>query len=265
MLISTTQHKRTITAWMLTLTIHALILLALLWWRYQLPVPVVKEEELGMEVNLGVDENGFGDQQTLASDAPADQQDLSTASPNNSVNFPTTDQDAPAISIAKVPINQRLSANVAQRNAASNLVKPKYILSGALGKGGNNAMGDESGASEGNTQGAGDRGVAGGVSGSKNYTGSPGQGAGGVEPELEGRAIIAYPAPEAFFREGGKVVFRITVNRDGIITNKQIVSCDNPELRSIALQKIARVRFNKSADAPVEQFGKITFAFTLRE
>jgi outer membrane biosynthesis protein TonB len=265
MLISTTQHKRTITAWMLTLTIHALILLALLWWRYQLPVPVVKEEELGMEVNLGVDENGFGDQQTLASDAPADQQDLSTASPNNSVNFPTTDQDAPAISIAKVPINQRLSANVTQRNAASNLVKPKYILSGALGKGGNNAMGDESGASEGNTQGAGDRGVAGGVSGSKNYTGSPGQGAGGVKPELEGRAIIAFPAPEAFFREGGKVVFRITVNRDGIITNKQIVSCDNPELRTIALQKIARVRFNKSADAPVEQFGKITFAFTLRE
>ena len=265
MLISTTQHKRTISAWVLTLIIHALILFVLLWWRYQLPTPVLKEEELGMEVNLGVDENGFGDQQTLASEAPANQQDLSTASPNNSIDFPTTDQDAPAISTTKVPVNQRLSANSAQRNAANNLVKPKYILSGALGKGGNNTMGDESGASEGNTQGAGDRGVAGGLSGSKNYTGSPGQGAGGVKPELEGRAIVAYPAPEAFFRESGKVVFRITVNREGVITNKQIVSCDNPELRSIALQKIARVRFNKSADAPVEQFGKITFAFTLRE
>ena len=265
MLISTTQYKRTISAWMITLIIHALLICILLWWRYQLPSPELKEEELGMEVNLGVDENGLGDQQSLASEAPANQKDLSTASPNNSVDFPTTDQDAPAITTSKVPVNQHLSANATQRNAVRNLVKPKYILTGAIGKGGNNAMGDESGASEGNTQGAGDRGVSGGVAGSKNYTGSPGQGSGGVKPELEGRAIIAYPAPEAFFRESGKVVFRITVNREGIITNKQIVSCDNPELRSIALQKIARVRFNKSADAPVEQFGKITFAFTLRE
>ena len=59
MLISTTQHKRTISAWMITLIIHALLICILLWWRYQLPSPELKEEELGMEVNLGVDENVF--------------------------------------------------------------------------------------------------------------------------------------------------------------------------------------------------------------
>jgi hypothetical protein len=101
MLISTTQYKRTISAWMITLIIHALLICILLWWRYQLPSPELKEEELGMEVNLGVDENGLGDQQSLASEAPANQQDLSTASPNNSVDFPTTDQDAPAITTAR--------------------------------------------------------------------------------------------------------------------------------------------------------------------
>ena len=57
MLISTTQYKRTISAWMITLIIHALLICILLWWRYQLPSPELKEEELGMEVNLGIDEN----------------------------------------------------------------------------------------------------------------------------------------------------------------------------------------------------------------
>ena len=127
MLISTTQYKRTISAWMITLIIHALLICILLWWRYQLPSPELKEEELGMVANLGIDENGLGDQQSLASEAPANQQDLSTASPNNSVDFPTTDQDAPAITTSKVPVNQHLSANATQRNAARNLVKPKYI------------------------------------------------------------------------------------------------------------------------------------------
>jgi hypothetical protein len=54
------------------------------------------------------------------------------------------------------------------------------------------------------------------------------------------------------------------VNRNGVITNKQVVSASNGELRNIALRKIEKVKFNKSEDAPEEQFGNITFVFKTR-
>jgi outer membrane biosynthesis protein TonB len=142
--------------------------------------------------------------------------------------------------------------------------KPRYVFSGSAGRGGNRAAANMPGTNEGNTHGNGDRGVPGGTPGAANYTGIPGRG-NGISHTLSGRSIVAFPPPDADFREGGKVVIRITVNREGAIVNKTVKSATNAEIRAIALRKVDKVKFNKSENAPEEQFGDITFVFKTRE
>jgi TonB family protein len=77
--------------------------------------------------------------------------------------------------------------------------------------------------------------------------------------------MVAFPPKEAQFRSGGTVIVRVTVARDGSITNKNIKRSNNTELNSIALRKVQQVRFNASETAPEEQFGDITFVFKTRQ
>ena len=141
--------------------------------------------------------------------------------------------------------------------------KARYVYGGATGTGGNGATTDAKGGSEGNTTGNSDRGVPGGTPGATNYEGTPGGGS-GISHDISGRNIVAFPPRDAEFKEGGQVTVRITVNRQGIITDRRIVSSSNSQLREIALKKISSIRFNKSDTAPEEQFGNITFVFKTR-
>jgi TonB family protein len=104
-------------------------------------------------------------------------------------------------------------------------------------------------------------GVPGGTPGASNYTGVPGGGGTSIGHSISGRNIVSRPDPKAEFREGGKVVIRVTVNRDGAIIDSRIVSAANATIRALALKKLQSVRFNKSPTAPAEQFGNITFNF----
>ncbi|MEO6833755.1 MAG: energy transducer TonB, partial [Chitinophagaceae bacterium] len=230
-------------------------------------------------VNLGTSPDGSGTDQPMNTDDPASvavnfsgggsrasntAADVERSIDNSGVDIPnqTTNknrQQQNSQTDTRKNGNNQASSNKPQQQ------KPLYVYHGSNGKGGNSASANVAGTSEGNTHGTGDRGVPGGTPGSSNYEGSPGNGTGGISAQLSGRNIIAFPPNEARFREGGKVVVRVTVNRDGEIVNKQIVSSSNTELSPIALKKLNVVRFNKSETAPAEQFGKITFVFKTRQ
>lgn len=260
---------------------HILLLLLFLLIKYSSPVASQPVQELGMEVNLGTVEEGSGEDQPMNTEDPAAAHPTNVYKAAAATNDAPTrevlqsdDNDAPAISnTAKTRkqarnIRQTQSTKAAQQeprqaNTNSASQKPKYVYSGGTGKGGNSSTANSPGQNEGNGTGPGDKGVPGGTPGASNYTGVPGSG-NGISHTLSRRSIIAFPPPEAEFREGGKVVIRITVNRNGAITNKQVVSASNGELRTIALKKIEKVKFNKSEDAPEEQFGNITFVFKTR-
>jgi len=262
----------------ITLGLHALLLLVLILWRYTLPAAAVSLPDMGMEVNLGTSADGSGTDQPLNIEDPAP----SVSDSRNNAGSQTAandfessnDDDAPSVASAPTrrpttnPANQderRRSVPATSNAPASNKPqaarRPTYVYEGATGQGGNGANANVAGTSEGNTTGSGDRGVPYGTPGAGNYSGTPGSGTGGIAFNLSGRNIIAYPAREAKFRQGGKVTVRVTVNRAGEIVNKQVVSSSNSELSPIALQKLAQVRFNHSETAPAEQFGTITFVF----
>lgn len=264
-----------------TIGVHILLFLLFLLVTYSSPVTEAPIQEMGMEVNLGTDENGSGTDQPMVADDPAPVRSASAsrsaaAQRNDAAKILRSNRDdAPSIKETNTsPGRNREHTEARNRNAATQQnttnanAKPtqtaRYVYAGGNGRGGNSAAQNAPGTSEGNTTGNGDRGVPGGTPGATNYTGSPGNGNGGISHTLSGRSIIAFPPPDADFKEGGRVVIRVTVNKSGSIVNKQIISASNGELRGIALRKVDKIKFNKSDDAPQEQFGNITFVFKTR-
>lgn len=271
-----------------TVGVHVLLLLLFMLWKYNTPANAAPVQELGMEVNLGTSADGLGDDQPMDMDDPApevaannhhsaaseaaeerdversDEADAPDVAPPVRPITPTRarPQQQPAQQPARRPANTPQQANT--RTTTPQQQRPRFVFEGSSGRGGNGAQSNAGGGNEGNTFGDGDRGVPNGTPGASNYTGSPGTGTGGISFSLGGRSIVSYPPKEAEFREGGKVVVRITVNREGVIVNKQIISATNAELRPIALSKLQRVKFNRSEQAPAEQFGNITFIFKTR-
>jgi len=266
-------------AW--TISVHAALLLLFFLWRYTLPV-VVTPPEMGMEVNLGTSDNGSGTDQPMAIDQPAPdeataaRQTAARQSQETKDMLQGNDNDAPAINTSAATKNKsrnntetdnnkhKASEQVASNDHVQRQQRPKFVYTGGTGRGGNGAMQNMAGTSEGNTTGNGDRGVPNGTPGASNYVGSPGNGNGGISHTLTNRNIVAFPGRDASFKEQGRVVIRVTVNRNGEVVDKRIISASSAELRTLALRKVEKVRFNKSDTAPEEQFGNITFVFKTR-
>lgn len=266
-------------AW--TVGVHIVLLLLFLLIHYSLPAAAPPVEEMGMEVNLGTDADGSGTDQPMATGDPAP--DRASARYHAAAQqiteardmAQTDDPDAPEVRPTQ-PNNASVRNNNTQtttavhnrnnQQASSNNTQqqhPRYVYNGATGNGGNGAVTDHPGTSEGNTTGNGDRGVPGGTPGATNYTGSPGNGTGGISHTISGRTIS--PAQfSAEFHEGGRVVVQVKVDRDGNILDKRIKSSPSSELSRIALQKLSQARFSKNANAAPEQFGTVTIVFKAR-
>lgn len=254
----------------LTVGVHILLLLLCLFIGYTLPASPAITDEMGMEVNLGNSDDGSGDNQAFSTEHPAYQPEESSKSKpqdasESTPDLTTDENDADAPSLKAKPVKAKVQAAKPDNQHKTTVQqKPKILFPAQNGNGGNGAQINQAGGSEGNGTGNGDKGVAGGTPGAANYAGIPGTGTGGIAHSFNDRSMIAKPKPDAEFREGGKVVVRVTVNRDGQVINKSIKSAATPELGKIALKKIEEVRFSKSEQAPPEQFGDITFVFKTR-
>lgn len=279
----TFEQQKNTKALSITIVTHMLLLLFFLLFKYTMPA-TLPVEELGMEVNLGTSENGYGtDQPEMKGDpaAPEAAVAINRQPEAQSASFrevhTTADEDAPALSARKEihsrnkeHTNEMLKKNrqvtrqnpvapsEATRKAAE---KPKFIYPGANGTGGNSASRDKAGDNEGIGSGNGDMGVPGGTPGASNYAGTPGSG--NMSYSLNNRKLVSRPDPRASYREGGIVKINVTVNRDGDIVRYTVASATNATIREIAVQKLKKVKFNRAPDAKPEEFGSITFNFSI--
>lgn len=247
-----------------TITTHALILLLFFLFKYTIPATQVTEVGGGLEVNLGTSDNGSGTDQPMSKNAPSEYKAtvvyksvaVKSSVPENIIR--SAEAEAPVINNTSKK-NGHEDATEKGRSQPS----PRYTYQGETGKGGNSAQQDMAGKGEGNTTGPGDRGVPGGTPGAENYTGTPGNGTGGIGHTLSGRHI--YPDKfEAEFHEGGKVVIRVTVDKNGNIVNKRVKTSSSPALTRLAMEKLATARFSKSEGTEPQQFGDVTFFFKTR-
>jgi outer membrane biosynthesis protein TonB len=257
------QHIRS-KALLWTIGIHLLLLLLFFLFHYTLPITPANTDN-GLEVNLGTSADGSGADQPMKQGAPREfksaviyHQQKSSGAMLAPVTQ-STPEDAPAINESRRKHEQQMAAD----GASHPQPRPQYLYPGSTGSGGNNAPQNAPGTSEGNTTGNGDRGVPGGTPGAANYSGTPGSGTGGVSHTLINRQISP-DRFEATFHEGGKVVIRVSVDRDGNIVSKILKSSSNPELTRIAMDKLSKAHFSKSESSDPQQFGDVTIIFKTR-
>ncbi len=249
-----------------TIGIHALLLLLFFLWRYTIPA-VTTEIGNGLEVNLGSSENGSGNDQPMSKEDPSSYS-ASVVYKNSEVKSPLPKEmmhsDATDAPVVTDPNKKDVKGQPGTKPTPEPKPVPKSVYGGDNnGKGGNGAKDNKPGTSEGITHGSGDQGVNGGTPGASNYTGVPGSGGGGTYHTLTGRDITPKKL-EAEFREGGKVVISVTVDRDGNIVSKFVKSSSNPELTRIAMDKISKAKFSKSTGSAPQQFGDVTIVFKAR-
>ncbi|HDY69025.1 MAG TPA: TonB family protein [Candidatus Scalindua sp.] len=95
-----------------------------------------------------------------------------------------------------------------------------------------------------------------------------GLGGGGIDFSLAGRNPVSLPKPDYNVQEEGKVVVKIRVNREGIVTyaeaGAQGTNTLNKELLEAARKAALKARFNPSTDAASTQRGTITYHFLLQ-
>lgn len=265
----TLEQKNNTLALSISIGLHLLLLLLFLVIKYTAPVfePI---EEYGMEVNLGTSEDGFGFEQPEWLDDPAPLDDMDASPSPNQENLTQTFTD-PSGEVAvpehvntqradRTPNTQTTSPNTNNQQARPQ--EPRYTYQGGTGTGGNAGIENLEGGSEGNTVGAGDRGVPGGTPGAENYEGTPGSGGGNanVRHNFRSRSFVQKPSPEAKFNTGGTVKIFVTINSNGDII-KSTIEAPNAELRRIAQEKLKGVKFNKVDAGRAEEVGYIYFDF----
>lgn len=261
----TLEQKNNTVAWSITIGLHVLLILLFFFIKYSVPYQP-HLEELGMEVNLGTSEDGYGFEQPEWIGDPADLEDnisSSTSTGEDEVRPSYTSPDGVDVLPTRPQPTERSNQttrrdNTQSTNVAATPQNPRYTYQNRTGEGGNTGSSNVEGGSEGNTTGTGDRGVPDGTVGAENYEGSPGRG--NVRHNLRGRNMVSKPNDQASFNQGGTVKIIITVDNNGRILPGYIIEAPNAQLRRLAEEKLKSVKFNAVQPGPPEA-GIIYFDF----
>lgn len=284
-----TENKENAKAWSYTALTCGMLLIIFFFVRWSLPQVPEAPMELGLEVNLGNSDQGFGTDQPFlpGQPAPSDQQAYTppkqTASHvEPSKDFITDDRDPDAPAIAKPPVADPNATRVPERdvvknrpvqnpqpvnNPAPQQPKPKAVFKGVegTGTGGNEADSYRKGGNEGIAGGTGDQGRPGGNPDSDNYTGG-GTGSGvTISRGLQGRRMVGLPSFEDSFNQNAKVAMDIKVDASGKVIDATYQprgsTTSDPGYKEIARRKALQIKFNGTDG---ESVGTIIFNFKVR-
>jgi TonB family protein len=283
---------------MVSLGVHTIIILLMLYWTLSTPIPPYPEggggEGSGLEVNLGTSDMGYGAVQPeeinipkeepvqpkqTASGAPEkiltqdfDEEDAIEASPKKETKktkpAPTT---TPTV---KKPVQTETTEKPAEKKVNLNpnaFYKPRTTNHGVAG--GTGDQGKPNGSATAPTytgQGKGGNGGSGAGGGTGGGVGTGvGRGTGpGYSFNLDGRSLLSLPKPEYTNQVEGDVVVEVTVDVNGkvIAANpgyKGSTTLDE-NLLQLAKKAALNARFDRKADAPAVQKGTITYKFRLQ-
>ena len=253
--------KNQIAGVLVTLAVHALVVLLLVALRLHAPA---LEEESGIPVTLGnvaqaqghTESYQFTEVSSMKSDVP-NIQNAPQPQPQPQVDEPlVTQPDEPTVEIPSAEKIEAKKRAEAERMAAERAAQQ---MASAFGKG--FEMGSKGDATEQPVEGT--QGSETGVSSAEKV----GIGALGTF-DLNGRSISGegLPVPVNTVQEEGRVVVTITVSPEGKVIATSInlrTNTSNPQLRKAAEDAARRARFNK-IDALENQTGTITYYFKLR-
>ena len=245
-----------------TVGYHGLLFLILFFIIIKTPIPPYPEVGggSGLEVNFGNSETGIGDNQSEEL-IPISTQDVSNGSTDNYITQDNKDDNT-----FTSQTNKTQTATVIKINDP--VIDPSKLYK------------KKNATSQGIAGGSGNQGKENGDVNSSNYTGDGGSGGGtghgngtgvgdgdgpGTSVNLKDRKTLYLPKPTYNSDEQGKVVVTITVDKTGKVT-KAIAGAKGTTITDKTLWKQSelaayKAKFNKNAEAAIEQKGTITYHF----
>jgi outer membrane biosynthesis protein TonB len=253
----------------ITIGVHIMLLLACAYL-FSVKPPNPPLPDYGVEVNFGIDTEGYGDIQGVGP-ATETATDVANAEAINSTEAPqdaspeqvnsTADADnlnTTTNSESPLAVKESNTASKPKETGSGNAeknVKPSLEYSGNPANGGNN-NGNKAGT-------VGDMGNPNGDLSSLNYEGNPGKSGKGASLQISGWKWDDAPKKADPFDETGKIVFQIKVDRDGNIADiKVIEKTVSPNVVQFYKNQVEELTFTKTrdnADAAEFSTGKITF------
>lgn len=276
-------------AMLYTAIVCGLFLIIAIFYTWPLQVPPVATMQDLIDVNLGNEEEGYGDVQPLVPGDPApDNQSVQSAvaavRPSETPSQPIAADEgndetaAPVVKAEKPKATAKVENKVTAEKPAKNInpspvvnpnpAPPKSkvpVYKGGTGTGGNGANEDNGYRNQGYKPGG--TGDAGSPDGKPDaYGNSPGGKSGvSVIRGLSGRRPISFPSMTDNFNENAKVYVDIKVDASGKVTSASIAkgtTTSNASLRNIAVEKARQLKFPAS-DNSIEN-GTILFNFVLK-
>ncbi len=284
--------RKVSTSAFITIVLHALILLFLIWSVLTPPDPPYTDSAGGVTVNFGTDAEGSGDEQPMtltpiqanftppAASAPSQPasaneedvatQDLEDAPVIEKTETPKKKTDKPSpVKPTTTPKTNSNTAPAENKPVAPPAPKPDDNALFHKGAGGNpnNSKGDGTGSK------AGDQGEPQGDNSKSYLHGEGGNGSGPGKGDLrggvslKGRKSSSLPPPK-FCNAKGNVIIDITVDRNGSVVDAKYhrdgstitdrCSIDN------AIIAAKRSKFNADENADEYQYGSINYVFTVQ-
>jgi len=286
------RNRKNVTAGVLTILVHALLLLILLFTILHTPIPPFEDNAGGMAVNYGTDQAGTGDIQPFtynpgataasaaapAAAAQTDQPESAITQEDESdvVMHKEDEKEHPKPRVNKKAIYKpspktNTSENTSAKATSAAPVappQPKADPNAMFSKG---AYGKPNGSkSDGTGGGNGDQGNPNGDPNSRNYLGGDGGGEGGGHGALKGgyslrgRKKLTLPPPNQCNSQG-KVVVAIKVDRTGKVVDATFKRFESTVFddcnKGNALEAARRATFNADPAAPEIQEGTITYIY----
>jgi TonB family protein len=285
------KHKKGILG---TLIFHGILVVIFLFSGFSTPLPLPAEQ--GILINFGNTPDASGNtelqmsspqQETTQQESQVNQrqQERTTnqqqpASPQNETSsqegeeVATQDfEEAPSINQQKKENQQQqerqeeqIQDQQQQKEKEAKETKPeRQVNEKALYPGKSE---EESGETEGETQGRGNQGRQSGSPLSDNHANVDSRGMGGIDFSLQGRNPESLPKPSYNYQVEGKVVVEITVDKYGNVT-KAVPGVKgsttlNDKLLDAAKRAALSAKFDRKPDAPAYQKGTITYYFRLQ-
>ena len=249
-----------------TIVVHALVVLVLFFMAFKAPEPPGGEE--GVEVNLGMMDQGMGDiqpEKSAAMQAAQPQQQIQQNSQEE--NLTQDNEEAPAIEEKKEKKQEQQKKPVEQPK--KEVAKKQEVNQKSMFKY------NENGGSEGETGQPGDQGDPNGSIKSLDHgkggkgggegTGPGGHGA-GATAHLGNRKAISLPRPSVDDTEQEVIKVGIKVNKKGLVVDQWIAdgykTTTSTANQRKALEAAKKATFEADENALDEQIGSITYTFT---
>lgn len=239
----------------------AMILLLTLCFRTPLPLP----GEAGVEVNLGMYAAAMNQQASTTTNIQEEKIVKQAEVVEENEDIISADEEAPSIEEKKEEIEEKTEEPDDIEEVVEEVVEEKPVVNQrAIFQVRKN---DNSMTSEGDKEGEGEQGKPDGLKDIDRYDGQGGSG-GGPSYDLGGRGAKSIPSPSRNFKEEGKVVIDIWVDKNGIVKRAEFgkgTTVTDSSMKESARQAALNSVFVEDKDAADLQRGTITYTFIIRQ